>query len=69
MWKRMTHPNVLPLRGVTIAPDRLAFVSNFMSNGTLRRYIREHPEADRLGLVSTVHSVASISRSPPPIAG
>jgi len=50
MWKRLTHPNILPLLGVTIAP--LQLVSNWMSGGDLPEYIKKHPNADRLGLVS-----------------
>jgi len=50
MWKRLTHPNVLPLLGVTIAPPQL--VSNWMPGGDLPEYIEKHADADRLGLVS-----------------
>jgi len=49
MWKRLTHPNVLPLLGVTIAP--LQLVSIWMSGGDLREYIEKHSNVDRLGLV------------------
>jgi len=49
MWKRLTHPNVLPLLGVTIAP--LQLVSNWMSGGDLPEYIEKHSNVDRLGLV------------------
>ena len=49
MWKHLTHPNILPLLGVTIGPFQL--VSNWMPGGNLPEYIGEHPDADRLGLV------------------
>jgi len=49
MWKRLTHPNVVPLLGVTITP--LQLISNWMSGGDLLEHIRKHPEVDRLGLV------------------
>ena len=49
MWKRLTHPNVVPLLGVTITP--LQLISNCMSGGDLLEHIRKHPEVDRLGLV------------------
>ena len=49
MWKRLTHPNILPLRGVTIAP--LQLISDWMSGGDLPGYIENNPNADRLGLV------------------
>ena len=49
MWKRLTHPNILPLLGITTAPLRL--ISIWMSGGHLQEYIKKHPAADRLGLV------------------
>ena len=49
MWKRLTHPNILPLLGVTITP--LQLISNWMPGGQLPEYIRKHPDADRLRLV------------------
>ncbi|KAF9642056.1 kinase-like protein, partial [Thelephora ganbajun] len=48
MWKRLNHPNVLPLLGVTIAPFQL--ISNWMSGGNLPEYIEKHSDADRIGL-------------------
>jgi hypothetical protein len=59
MWKRLTHPNVLPLLGVTLAP--LQLVSNWMTDGDLLDYIKKHSDADRLGLVG-VPPVAFIPR-------
>ena len=49
MWKRLTHPNVLPLLGVTITPPQL--ISNWMSGGDLPEYIKKHTDIDRLRLV------------------
>ena len=49
MWKRLTHPNILPLLGVTFTP--LQLISNWMSGGDLLEYVKNHPDADRLGLV------------------
>jgi serine/threonine protein kinase len=56
-WKRLTHPNILSLLGITIVP--LQLISNWMSNGDLLEYLKGHSDADRLGLVCT-HSVAFI---------
>jgi len=58
MWKHLTHPNILPLLGVTITPFQL--VSNWMSGGDLPEYIEKHPDVDRLVLVG-FHSAAFIS--------
>ena len=49
MWKRLTHPNVLPLLGVTI--DHFQLISNWMPGGNLSVYIKKNPDADLLGLV------------------
>ncbi|KAF9645430.1 kinase-like protein [Thelephora ganbajun] len=52
MWKYLQHANILPLRGVTMDP--LQLVSNWMPDGNLSNYIRDNPNADRLGLLSNV---------------
>jgi serine/threonine protein kinase len=49
MWKHLTHPNILPLLGVTI--DGFQLVSDWMSGGHLLGYIQNNSDADRLGLV------------------
>ena len=48
-WKYLQHPNILPLLGATISPPQL--VSVFMPAGDLPKYIRENPDASRIGLV------------------
>jgi serine/threonine protein kinase len=47
-WKRLNHPNVVPLLGITIKPDQL--VSDWMPGGDLLDHIKNH-NPDRLGLV------------------
>jgi len=59
MWKHLTHPNVLPFLGITLAPFQL--VSEWMSGGDLPQYIKNHPGADRLGPVG-VPPIVFISR-------
>ena len=49
MWKRLTHPNILSLLGITITP--LQLISNWMLGGDLPGFIKKHPDADRLKLV------------------
>ena len=49
MWKYLTHPNIVPLLGVSTTPFQL--ISNWMSGGDLPGYIKENPDADRLKLV------------------
>jgi serine/threonine protein kinase len=48
VWKRLTHPNIVPLLGVTLVPPQL--ISEWMSGGDLLDYIKKNPDANRLGL-------------------
>lgn len=54
-WKRMAHPNIVPLLGVIIYP-RLQLISEWMSGGDLPDYVKQNPDADRLGLVGATSS-------------
>lgn len=52
-WKRLVHPNILPLLGVAIVP-RVQLVSSWISGGDLPEYIEKHPDSDRISLLSGV---------------
>ncbi|KAF9644146.1 kinase-like protein [Thelephora ganbajun] len=52
MWKRLTHPNIVPLLGITTTPFQL--ISDWMSGGDLPGYIAKNPDVDRIGLLSDV---------------
>lgn len=45
----MNHPNIVPFRGVALNPPQP--VSDWMGSGNIREFLREHPDANRLGLV------------------
>ena len=49
VWKHLTHPNILPLLGVSTRPFQL--ISNWMSAGDLLEYVKMNPTAKRLSLV------------------
>lgn len=49
IWKRMKHPSIVPFHGATVTPPQL--VSEWMPNGDITEYQKNHPQADRLGLV------------------
>jgi len=49
MWKRLKHPNIVSLLGITVAP--LQLISEWMAGGDLPEYITKHSDTDRLGLV------------------
>lgn len=52
VWKRMKHDNIVPFLGITSAP--LQHISDWMPRGDLTEYIKQHPDTDRLGLVSLI---------------
>ena len=57
LWKRLRHPNVLQLLGVTTNGGRFAMVSEWMTNGTINEYVKTHKSANRFELVGFVPSV------------
>ena len=52
-WKHLSHPNILPLRGVSVStePHHFRILSEWMPNGNVMLYIRSNPEVNRLQLV------------------
>ena len=52
MWNRLDHPNIVPFKGVTLTP--LQLVSEWMSGGELRDYLKKHPDANPISLVSPI---------------
>ena len=50
MWKCLDHKNIVPLLGNIT--DHLQLISEWMPGGHLTEYIGNHPDANRLGLVS-----------------
>ena len=55
LWKRLTHPNIVPFKGVTLDP--LQIVSEWMPGGDLTDHIGSNPQANRINLVSPFLSV------------
>ena len=51
MWRRISHPNIVPFLGVSEAPAPLSMVSEWMPNGNVRDYVGKNPETSRLQLV------------------
>ena len=49
IWKRLTHTNIVPFKGVTLDP--LQIVSEWMPGGDLTGYASLNPQANRIGLV------------------
>ena len=50
MWMRLSHPNLLPFRGVNMTLFQLALTYDWAENGNIIQYTASHPEA-RMALV------------------
>ena len=50
-WRTLHHPNVLPLRGITMTKSQFVMISDWMGNGNINEFVKANPEADQLGLV------------------
>ena len=55
-WKHLSHPNILPLMGVSVPANAHSFhiLTERMSNGNVMQYTKSHPEANRLQLVRSL---------------
>ena len=49
VWKRLNHPNIVPFRGVTFDP--LQLVSEWMTGGELREYVKKNQDINLISLV------------------
>ncbi|KAG6843459.1 hypothetical protein H0H87_004374, partial [Tephrocybe sp. NHM501043] len=54
LWGQLSHPNVLPIYGLYGFQNRLCLVAPWMAHGDISTYLKLHPEASRLLLVSDV---------------
>jgi serine/threonine protein kinase len=51
VWKRLSHPNVLPFLGVSTSLFPFCMVSHWMAHGNIVKYVKANPGANRLVLV------------------
>lgn len=51
VWTRLSHPNILPFRGVNMTLFQLSLVYDWGQNGNITQYVAKHPHASRLSLV------------------
>ena len=53
-WKRLSHPNVMPFRGINMSLSDLCLVYDWGYGGNLIQYLDSNPQADRLSLVCRI---------------
>ncbi|KDQ50226.1 hypothetical protein JAAARDRAFT_200120 [Jaapia argillacea MUCL 33604] len=49
--QRLRHPNIVPVFGLSEFNGRLCMVSEWMSNGNLLDFVKEHSDVDRVKLI------------------
>ncbi|KAL0567397.1 hypothetical protein V5O48_014589, partial [Marasmius crinis-equi] len=56
LWIQLRHVNLLPFFGVntSLFPDKLCLVSPFMENGRIIAYLKNHPNHDRLTVITEI---------------
>ena len=62
IWRHLQHPNILPLIGVVIGPERYSLISDWMDNGTINTFTEMNPDVNRVGLVGS-HAILVSQRS------
>ncbi|KAL5633732.1 hypothetical protein ACGC1H_005814 [Rhizoctonia solani] len=53
-WNKCRHPNILPFLGLAAFRDRVATISPWIKNGTMRNYLKRHSDADRCRLSTQI---------------
>ncbi|KAH7323384.1 kinase-like domain-containing protein [Rhizoctonia solani] len=53
-WNKCNHPNILPFLGLAVFRERIAIVSPWIKNGTMRDFLKEHPDTDRCRLSTQI---------------
>ena len=58
IWQRLSHPHILPFRGVNMTLFQLALVYDLSENGDIIQYTASHPGASPIVLVSIATATA-----------
>ncbi|CAE6489522.1 unnamed protein product [Rhizoctonia solani] len=53
-WNKCNHPNILPFLGLAVFRERIAIVSPWIKNGTMRDFLKENPDTDRCRLSTQI---------------
>jgi hypothetical protein len=61
-WKGLRHPNVLSLLGVTMIENQFVMVSEWMVNGDINGFVKNHAGVNRLELVCFLFAAHTLVR-------
>ena len=53
VWKRLQHPNIVPLLGV-LREMPFDIIYEWMGNGRITEYVRRYPQVDCIRLVGEI---------------
>ena len=59
IWGRLSHPNVLPVLGISPNLSPLCVITEWMIDGNIMDFMSKHPEANRLRLVCPISVLPS----------
>lgn len=62
MWRHLTHPNIVPLLGITLEP--LQLISAWIPGGELTDYIANNPNTNRIALVGVLYLLGWTTLTP-----
>lgn len=68
-WRRLHHPNILPLLGMSDMATCPCMISTWMKNGDVSYYLRRNTSADRYALVLDIASGLDYLHSVPMVHG
>ena len=63
IWRRLSHPNVLPVLGVSPKLFPLCLITEWMIDGNIMDFTANHPEVNRLRLVRPISVSPSVLKS------
>ena len=54
IWRRLSHPNILPVLGISPELFPLCIITEWMIDGNIMDFTSKHPEVNRLRLVRLI---------------
>ena len=63
LWRRLSHPNILPVFGVAPKLFPFCIITEWMENGNIMDFVSKHPNVNRLRLVRPISLLPPSSNS------